>query len=164
MGGEHGHVPLNRIGGLYEISLHKMALEAENVNSNQANFKAQANAAFRSHQDWNPTGFTDPKYHLCAYKGKSYLSGELGLWHRRMRHVPKGQLKQVSAHGITDGFNSVGRKTDTQCKCDTCAMAKTRKHASRRAKYVDAPKGIGEHVSPDLKSVPYEALKATSTL
>ena len=46
-GGEHGRIPLNQIAGLYEISLHKMALEAdvvkmamgaEDINSDAANF------------------------------------------------------------------------------------------------------------------------------
>ena len=76
-----------------------------------------------------------------------------------MRHVSKEQLKQVSAHGIIDGFNLVGNKNDTQCKCETCAMAKIRRHACRRTKYVDAPKRIGEHVSSDVKSVPYESFE-----
>ena len=51
-------------------------MEADDVNSDAANFKAQANAAFRSHQDWGPTNFTDPKYHSCVYKGKTFLSGD----------------------------------------------------------------------------------------
>ena len=61
---------LNRIGGFYEVQTQKMALEAEDVKSDAANFKARANAAFRSHQDWGPTDFNDPKYYSCVYKGK----------------------------------------------------------------------------------------------
>ena len=57
-------------------------MEADDVNSDAANFKAQANAAFRSHQDWGPTDFTDPEYHSVVYKEKSFLSGVLDLWHR----------------------------------------------------------------------------------
>ena len=94
---------------------------------------------------------------------KSFLTGDLELWHRRTGHVSKEQLKQVIKHEIIDGFHLVGSKTDTQCKCETCAMAKIRKRASRRTKCADAPKGIGEHVSSDLKSVPYERFKATCT-
>ena len=45
--GEHERIPLNRIGGFYAAQLHQMALEAEDVKSYAANFKAQANAAFR---------------------------------------------------------------------------------------------------------------------
>ena len=37
----------------------KMAMEAGDANSDAANFKAQANAAFRSHQDWGQTDLTD---------------------------------------------------------------------------------------------------------
>ena len=45
-GGEHARIPLNRIGGLYKINLNKTAIEAKDVNSDAANFKAQANADF----------------------------------------------------------------------------------------------------------------------
>ena len=38
-------------------------------------------------------------------------------------------------------------------------MAKIRRHASKRMKYVDVPKRIGEHVSSDVKSVPYESFE-----
>ena len=75
-----------------------------------------------------------------------------------MRHVSKEQLKQVSTHGIIDGFNLVCSKNDKLCKCETCAMAKIRRHASERTKCVDAPKRIWEHVSSDVKSVPYESI------
>ena len=151
-----------------------MALDAEDVNKlspevrgdspqvkgdDAAAFTAEAKAAFKSRPELDPTDFTDPKYHSAVYKGKSFLSGDLDLWHRRMRHVSKERLKQVSAHGIIDGFQLVGNKCDTQCKCETCAMAKIRKHASKRTKYVDAPKRIGEHVSSDVKSVPYESFQ-----
>ena len=65
----------------------------------------------------------------------------------------------MGAHGIIDGFNLVGSKKDTQYKCETCAMAKIRRHSSKRAKCVDVPKRIGEHLSPDVKSVPYESFQ-----
>ena len=103
MGEESERAPLNRIGVLYEVNLHKTALGAEDANSDAAKFLAQANAAFRSRLDWDPaTDFTDPKYHSAVYKGKSFLSGDLELWHRRMRQVSKEQLKQVSDNGIID--------------------------------------------------------------
>ena len=41
----------------------------------------------------------------------------------------------------------------------TFAMAKISGHASKRTKYVDAPKRIGGHLSPDVKSVPYESFQ-----
>ena len=48
--GEPERIPLNRIGGLYEIELHKMALDAEDVkegvNSDAAIFAVDAKAAF----------------------------------------------------------------------------------------------------------------------
>ena len=72
----------------------------------------------------------------------------------------KEQLQQVSAHGKINEFNLVGRKNDTKCKCEKCSMAKVRRHASKRTKYVDAPKKIGEHVSPDVKCVLYESCRA----
>ena len=103
-GWESERIPLNRIGGLYEIELHKMALDAEDVredfDSDAAIFTAKAKAAFKSRPEWDPTDVTDPKFHSAVYKEKSFLSSDLDLLRRRIRHVSKEQLKQVSAHSI----------------------------------------------------------------
>ena len=74
-GRESERIPLNQIEGLYEVKLHKMALDAEGANSGAAILKAEAKAAYKSRPNWDPTGFSDPKYHFAAYKGKSFLSG-----------------------------------------------------------------------------------------
>ena len=92
-GEEPERIPLNRIGGFYEVNLHKMALGTIDVNSDAAICKAEAKASFTSFPNWGPTDFTYPKYHSAVYKGKSFLSGDLVLWYRRMRHISKGQLK-----------------------------------------------------------------------
>jgi hypothetical protein len=157
--GESERIPLNRVGGLYEIALHKLALRAENTQADyDATFKAHVDSKF-AREDWDPTDFNDPQFHSCAIQGKSYLSGSLDLWHRRMRHVSKEQLKRIHAHGLVDGFNMVGN-TEVRCQCDTCAIAKIRAHASKRqSKFPYAPKRIGEHVSSDVKSVPYESFE-----
>ena len=158
-GGSSERIPLNRVGGLYEIALHKLALDAENTEADyDTTFKAHVDSKF-ARENWDPTDFNDPQFHSCAVQGKSYLSGSLDLWHRRMRHVSKEQLKRVHAHGLVDGFNLVGN-AEVRCQCDTCAMAKIRAHASKRqSKFPNAPKRIGEHVSSDVKSVPYESLR-----
>ena len=121
-------IPLNRIGGLYEAILPKMALDAEDVKedfnldaenvkedvkSDAAIFKAEAKAVVKSRPELDPTDLTDPKFHSAVFKGKSFLSGYLDLLHRRMSHVSKERLKQLSAHGVIDGFNLVGSKNDT---------------------------------------------------
>jgi len=62
-GGESERIPQNGIGGLYGVNLQNIDLDAEDANLDAASIKAQANAAFRSRQDWDPTDFTDPKYH-----------------------------------------------------------------------------------------------------
>ena len=54
-GGESERIPLNRIGGLDKVNLHKMALDAEGVNSDAAIFKSEAKAAFKSRPNWDPT-------------------------------------------------------------------------------------------------------------
>ena len=164
--GESERIPLNRVGGLYEITLHKLALDADQADQADPDavqkihslFKAQVDSKF-ARENWDPTDFNDPQFHSCAVKGKSYLSGSLDLWHRRMRHVSKEQLKRVHAHGLVDGFNLVGN-SEARCQCDTCAMAKIRAQASKRnRKFPDAPKRIGEHVSSDVKSVPFESFE-----
>ena len=160
--GEGERIPLNRVGGLYEITLHKLALDADQADHDatqiQSSFKAQVDSTF-ARENWDPTDFNDPQFHSCAVQGKSYLSGSLDLWHRRMRHVSKEQLKRIHAHGLVDGFNLVGN-TEVRCQCDTCAMAKIRAQASKRhSKFPYAPKRIGEHVSSDVKSVPFESFE-----
>ena len=87
-----------------ELSPEVRGDSLEVIGDDAAIFTAEAKAAFKSRPELDPTDFTDPKYQSAVYKGKSFLSGDLDLWHRRMRHVSKERLKQVSAHGIIDGF------------------------------------------------------------
>ena len=50
--------------------------------------------------------------------------------------------------------------TEVRCQCGTCAIAKIRAYASKRhSKFPNAPKRIGEHVSSDVRSVPYESFE-----
>ena len=149
-------IPLNRVGGLYEITLHNMALDFDTEPC--SSFKAQVDTKF-ARENWDPVDFNDPQFHSFAVHGKSYLSGSLDLWHRRMSHLSKERLKQVHTHGLVDGFNLVGN-SEVRCQCDTCAMAKIRAQASKRnRKFPNAPKRIGEHVSSDVKSVPFESFE-----
>ena len=131
--GEVERIPLNRVGGLYEITLHKLALDADQADHNatqiHSSFKAQVDSTF-ARENWDPTDFNDSQFHSCALQEKSYLSGSLDFGHRRMRHVSKKQLKRIHAHGLVDGFNLVGN-TEVRCQCDTCAMAKIRAQASK---------------------------------
>ena len=149
-------IPLNRVGGLYEIALHKLALDAESTQVDyDTTFKTHVDSKF-ARENWDPTDFNESQFHSCAVQGISYLSGSLDLWHRRMRQVSKEQLKRIHAHGLVDGFNVVGN-AEVRCQCDTCAMAKIRAHASKKqSKFPNAPKRIGEHVSSDVRSVPYD--------
>ena len=155
-------IPLNRVGGLYEITLHKFARDADQADPDATQihslFKAQVDSNF-ARENWDPTDFSYPQFHSCAVQGKSYLPGSLDLWHRLMRHVSKEQLKRVHAHGLVDGFKSVA-STEVRYQCDTFAMAKIRAQANKsHSKFSDAPKRIGEHVSSDVKSVPFESFE-----
>ena len=53
-----------------------MALDAEDVkedvNSDAAIFTAETKAAFKSRPEWDPTDFTDLKFHSAVYKGNFF--------------------------------------------------------------------------------------------
>ena len=160
--GERVRIPLKRVGGLFELELHKLALEIDTDLANggvHSLLAAEVNAGFEAHDEWDPTDFSDPQFHSCAVKGKSYLSGSLDLWHRRMRHMSKETLKRIHSQGLVDGFNMVGNHEVT-CGCETCSMAKIRAHRNNRSSsFPVATKRIGERVSSDVKSVPFESFE-----
>ena len=85
-------IPLKRVGGVFELELHKLALETgtDLVNGSvHSLLAAEVIADLEAPDKWDPTDFSDPLFHSCAVKGKSFLSGSLDLWHRRMRHMSK---------------------------------------------------------------------------
>ncbi len=95
----------------------------------------------------------------CSLYGRSFLAGDLDLWHRRMRHVSKQQLKKINALGLVDGFNMTGN-ANAHCGCDTCAQAKIKRARNERQRHYSAQcKFIGHHVSSDVKSLPYESFE-----
>ena len=95
----------------------------------------------------------------CSLYGRSFLAGDLDLWHRRMRHVSKQQLKKINALGLVDGFNMTGN-ANAHCGCDTCAQANIKRARNERQRHYSAQcKFIGHHVSSDVKSLPYESFE-----
>ena len=79
-------------------------------------------------------------------------SGDLSLWHRRMRHMPKRDLLRIFNHNLVDGFLLKGNKTTGSCSCDSCRMmTRRRPHANSRP---DEDLAIGEKVSSDVKILP----------
>ena len=90
--------------GLHEIIPHKSALDLETNRVPCSSFKAQVDSKL-ARGNWGPTDFNYPQFHSCTVQGKSYLTGLLDLWHRRMRQVSKEPLKRVHSHGLVDGFN-----------------------------------------------------------
>ena len=87
------------------------------------------NAGLGARDEWGPTDFSDPQFHSCAVKEKSFLIGSLDLRHCRMRLMSKDTLKRVHFQGLVDGFNIVGNH-EVSCGCETCSMAKIRSCSS----------------------------------
>ena len=50
--------------------------------------------------------------------------GDLGLWHRRVRHMSMYKLKQIYNHHLVDGFKLRGRQSAESCGCDAFRQAK----------------------------------------
>ena len=66
---ESERVPLYRVGGLYEITLHKSALDLDTTQVPRSSFKAQVDSGFAC-ENWGPTDFCvapgDTFVKLCA--------------------------------------------------------------------------------------------------
>lgn len=154
-GNDTERIPLQRVGGLFQVPISKFAPTQK---PGTLNFNTTENSTQDlSHDPDNE--FDDTTLHSCALHGRSFLSGDLTLWHRRMRHMSKEQLKRVHGQGLVDGFHMAGNQ-NTACGCDTCTQAKIRKARNERhRKYSQPAKAIGEHVSSDIKSLPYESFE-----
>ena len=86
-------------------------------------------------------------------------SGNLQLWHRRMRHMSKESLLTIFKHGLVDGFKLTGRMSTT-CDCDTCRQAKIKRWATpREHAFEEISTFIGHTVHSDLKSLPYASFQ-----
>ena len=86
-------------------------------------------------------------------------SGDLQLWHRRLRHMPKERLLQIFKHNLVDGFKLTGRITTT-CDCDTCRQAKISRWATpREHPFEESTQFIGHTVRSDVKSLPFESFQ-----
>jgi hypothetical protein len=73
--------------------------------------------------------------------------------------MPKDKLKTIHFHELVDGFHLTGNK-NASCHCDTCAQAKIRRAQNARHRaFEDPARLIGDHVSTDVKSVPYESFE-----
>jgi hypothetical protein len=101
----------------------------------------------------------DEMHHSFDLNTYSFLSGDLSLWHKRLAHLPKEKLLRIHGHNLVDGFHLVGNKNAT-CGCDTCTQAKIRHSPSHKYRAFESPaRQIGDHVSTDIKSVPYPSFE-----
>ena len=85
-------------------------------------------------------------------------SGDLSLWHRRMRHMPKKDLIRIFRHDLVDGLRISGNLR-SDCGCESCRMAKTRRRAHTKKPTSVEDLKIGEKVSSDVKSLPAPTLQ-----
>ncbi len=99
----------------------------------------------------------DLSMHSMSIEGTSFMAGDLDLWHRRMRHVDKSTLKRIHQQGLIDGFHTRGNN-NAACGCDSCNQAKIIVQRSKRYRRCPSPaKIIGQHVSSDVKSLPFSS-------
>ena len=154
--GEAERIPLQRVGGLFQIPLSKVVKPTEMI-MNKTNLDANGESAAGVFQCDSEDSSTDRI--SCSLYGQSFLSGDLDLWHKRMRHVSKHQLKKMHTLGLVDGFNLKGN-TNADCGCDTCTQAKIKRSRNERQRaYAERCTFIGQHVSSDIKSLPYESFE-----
>ena len=158
-------VPLRRVGGLFQVPVSKCTPSSSSSSSSSAPRQGVPAHGFgfagaRRPEDLiNDDDSADSQFHSFAANGVSFLSGDLDLWHRRMRHFSKPKLKRIWSLGLVDGFHLVGN-TNPDCRCDVCVQAKIRAQPSPT--YSKAPpttRAIGEHVSTDVKSLSYQSFE-----
>jgi hypothetical protein len=155
--GSAEHISLKRVGGLFQVPLSKISdpdkMGVLKLDEASGEFVREAYVGL-NHDDPIASNFFS-----CDLIGQSFLSGDLDLWHRRMRHISKQTLKTISTLGLVAGFNLTGN-TNAQCGCDTCTQAKIKRDRNERQRhYKQRCTSIGHHVSSDIKSLPYESFE-----
>jgi hypothetical protein len=157
--GDAEKIPLRRVGGLFQLPISKFIHSSFSRGDSQkfSMFSVDESKNFKENVPSSP--FDNHLFHSCDIRGHSFLSGDLELWHRRMRHVSKINLKRIWSQGLVDGFHMVGNKNEN-CKCDICVQAKIQAQSSARvAAYPNRATVIGEHVSSDVKSLNYTSFE-----
>jgi len=97
----------------------------------------------------------------CSSAGRSFgaISGDLTLWHRRVRHMSRQQLLRISKSEAVEGFMLKGKHSLT-CACDTCSMAKIRRQPiPHQSRFSDPATFVGHTVSTDTKSLPFPSVR-----
>ena len=97
----------------------------------------------------------------CSSAGRSFgaVSGDLTLWHRRVRHMSRPHLLRISKSGAVEGF-AVRGKHSLSCPCDTCSMAKIRRQpVPHHRRFSDPASFVGHTVSTDTKSLPFPSVR-----
>ena len=97
----------------------------------------------------------------CSPAGRSFgaISGDLTLWHRRVRHMSRQQLLRISKSEAVEGFMMKGKHSLT-CACDTCSMAKIRSQPiPHHSRFSDPVTFVGHTVSTDTKSLQFPSVR-----
>ena len=142
--GAQEKIPIQENGGLFQVPLLKSVYGDHSY--------AQFLGSYSESSD-------DDKNYSFDVQGYSFLSGDLSLWHRRLAHLSKEKLLRIHGHNLVDGFHLVGNKNAT-CGCDTCTQAKIKHSPAHKHRNFESPaRRIGDHVSTDIKSVPYASFE-----
>lgn len=83
------------------------------------------------------------------------ISGDIGLWHRRVRHHNPNALMKIFNKGSVQGFKVKNPpKTNVKCNCESCKLAKLQRIPTPKSRpYSSCANVIGHTVSVDIKSV-----------
>ena len=85
-------------------------------------------------------------------------SGNLQLWHRRLRHMSKASLMKIFKSEAVRGFKLTG-KPNVSCGCDTCSQVKIQRSAVPHSReFEDRAFAPGHVVSTDVKQLPFASI------
>ena len=87
-------------------------------------------------------------------------SGDLQLWHRRLRHMDPERLLQIfKKRNLAAGFKLTGRVITT-CDCETCRQAKIKRWSMpSEHPFEGVPDCIGHTVHSDVKVLPFASFR-----
>jgi hypothetical protein len=150
-------IPIVEVDGMFKLEAGKfndfhVSPDGESILS-----KCKASLDKQSHNIIN-----DSSQLSHSVSGECYaVSGNMDLWHRRVRHHNPKSLAHIHEKGNVLGFKLKNPpKGEAKCRCETCTLAKLQRIPTPKSRpFASQCDHIGHTVSVDIKSLGVETHK-----